>query len=52
MKKVLTVIGLILSFATAVYASNFCCAPNLTKEECCAEMGKMYCHELCLMQLK
>ena len=42
MKKFLTVIGLILSIATVAYA-DFCCGGGKTKEQCCAEKGKMYC---------
>jgi hypothetical protein len=44
MKKFLIIFGLILGFASAVYADvRFCCDPSLTKELCCAGMGKMYC---------
>ena len=44
MKKFLIIFGLVLGFASAVYADGyFCCAPSLTKEKCCAERGKMYC---------
>ena len=43
MKKALVIIGLILSFATAVYANSFCCGGGKTKEQCCAEKGKVYC---------
>ena len=44
MKKFLIIFGLVLGFASAVYADgHFCCDPSLTKEQCCAGMGKMYC---------
>ena len=42
MKKFFIIFGLVLGFASAVYADgHFCCSGS--KEECCAEKGKMYC---------
>ena len=42
MKKFLIIFGLVLGFASAVYADGyFCCSGS--KEECCAVKGKMYC---------
>jgi hypothetical protein len=44
MKKFLIIFGLVLGFASAVYADGyFCCGGGKTKEECCAERGKLYC---------
>ncbi|MBO7332167.1 MAG: hypothetical protein J6U64_00700, partial [Alphaproteobacteria bacterium] len=44
MKKILIIFGLVLGFASAVYADgHFCCGGGKTKEECCAERGKLYC---------
>ena len=44
MKKILIIFGLVLGFASAVYADgHFCCGGGKTKEECCAVKGKMYC---------
>ena len=44
MKKFLIIFGLVLGFASAVYADgHFCCGGGKTKEECCAERGKVYC---------
>jgi len=44
MKKFLIILGLVLGFASAVYADgHFCCGGGKTKEECCAERGKVYC---------
>ncbi|MBO7333223.1 MAG: hypothetical protein J6U64_06150, partial [Alphaproteobacteria bacterium] len=42
MKKFLIIFGLVLGFASVVYADgHFCCSGS--KEECCAAKGKMYC---------
>ena len=44
MKKILIIFGLVLGFASAVYADgHFCCGGGKTKEQCCAEKEKMYC---------
>ena len=32
-----------MGFASAVYAASFCCGDGKTKDECCAERGKIYC---------
>ncbi|MBO7332716.1 MAG: hypothetical protein J6U64_03515, partial [Alphaproteobacteria bacterium] len=43
MKKILIIFGLILSMTSLAYATMFCCPPEKTKEQCCAERGKLYC---------
>ena len=43
MKKLILAICLVMGFASAVYAASFCCGDGKTKEECCAERGKIYC---------
>ena len=41
MKKFLIIFGLVLGFASAVYADgHFCCGGGKTKEQCCAEKEK------------
>ena len=43
MKKLIWTICLIMGFASAVYAASFCCGDGKTKDQCCAERGKIYC---------
>ena len=43
MKKSLVALLLIMGFASTVYAGSFCCGDGKTKEQCCAERGKIYC---------
>ena len=46
MKKIFIIFGLVLGFASAVYAdSHFCCGGGKTKEQCCAERGRLYCED-------
>ena len=32
-----------MGFANAVYVASFCCGEGKTKEQCCAERGRVYC---------
>ena len=43
MKKFFIIFGLVLGISSLAYATMFCCPPDKTKEECCAERGKVYC---------
>ena len=43
MKKIILSICLIMGFANAVYVASFCCGEGKTKEQCCAERGRVYC---------
>ena len=44
MKKLLIIFVLVLGFASTVYADGcFWCGGGKTKEECCAERGRLYC---------
>ena len=43
MKKLIWTLCLVMGFASTVYAASFCCGDGKTKEQCCAERGKMYC---------